>query len=113
MSKKVNVPPFLVHNPALWFQVVEAEFTQAGVSDDQMKFNYVIINLEPLYFDYIRDLMRNLPISDRYKSIKDELIRSLDRERESVWATRNDPEQRVTRSRLRRRQVATIHCPTS
>ncbi|XP_031638149.1 uncharacterized protein LOC116350495, partial [Contarinia nasturtii] len=53
---------------------MEAQFRNAGISNDNSKYNHVIAALEPQYLSMVSDLVRNPPTSDKYDSIKKRLI---------------------------------------
>lgn len=72
-----KIPPFWVHDPELWFRQVESQFTLAGITNDNTKFNYIAGNLEVRYAADIRDIMLDPPATGRYQFPKTELIRRL------------------------------------
>lgn len=73
----VKIPPFWIHNPALWFTQLEAQFAIANITQDETKFNYVLGNLEAKYAEEVCDVLSNPPATGKYQNLKDELIRRL------------------------------------
>jgi hypothetical protein len=42
----VRLPPFWAKRPAIWFAQAKAQFTLAGITSEQIKFCYVILQLD-------------------------------------------------------------------
>lgn len=76
---KVNIklPPFMTHKPAVWFAQVEFQFRTAGINDDSEKFYYVAGHLDPKLSIEVEDLILNPPAKNKYKKLKEELIKRL------------------------------------
>ncbi|XP_031619422.1 uncharacterized protein LOC116338365, partial [Contarinia nasturtii] len=70
----IKAPTFVKNEPDLFFIQMEAQFRNAGISNDNSKYNHVIAALEPQYLSMVSDLVRNPPTSDKYDSIKKRLI---------------------------------------
>jgi hypothetical protein len=51
----VRLPPIWAEQPAMWFNLAEAQFTLAGISSEQIKFCYVILQLDHWYATEVED----------------------------------------------------------
>lgn len=78
----VRLPPFWPEKPALWFAQIEANFILSGIKDEETKFLHVISQLEHRYAAEVEDLICSPPSKDRYKKLKEELIKRLSASRE-------------------------------
>ncbi|CAH4028160.1 unnamed protein product [Pieris brassicae] len=76
-SVSVKVPPFWPDEPVLWFAQIESQFTLANITADTTKYNYVVSNLDYKYVSEIKDIIKNPPTTDKYISLKTELISRL------------------------------------
>lgn len=70
----IKPPPFWRDCPDLWFLRLERQFTLAGISGDETKFNYVVSTLEQQYLKMVSDLAWNPPETNKYAAIKKALI---------------------------------------
>jgi hypothetical protein len=52
-----RLPPFWPERPAVWFAQTEAQFTLAGISNEQTKFCYVISQLDQRYTSEVEDII--------------------------------------------------------
>lgn len=73
----VKTPKFNPEDPELWFAQLEGQFTLSNISVDATKFYYVLSQLEPQHAAEIRELIVSPPASNKYETIKNELIRRL------------------------------------
>jgi hypothetical protein len=73
----VQLPPFWVERPAVWFAQAEAQFTMAGISSEQTKFYYVILQLDHRYATEVEDIVISPPERVPYTKLKTELVRRL------------------------------------
>ncbi|XP_076384287.1 uncharacterized protein LOC143262264 [Megalopta genalis] len=73
----IRIPPFWHNNPTLWFAQVEGQFALNGITADTTKFYYITSNLDYRCMEEVQDIIGNPPETDKYKKIKDELIRRL------------------------------------
>ncbi|XP_028042551.1 uncharacterized protein LOC114252246 [Bombyx mandarina] len=73
----VKTPKFNPEDPELWFAQLEGQFTLSNISADATKFYYVLSQLEPQHAAEIRELIVSPPASNKYETIKNELIRRL------------------------------------
>ena len=71
----LKLPPFWPNDPALWFAQVEAQFLTRNISAEDTKFAYVIGSLQPEIAQEVRDFLISPPTSNRYTSLKAELIK--------------------------------------
>lgn len=68
-------PPFSRANPELWFIQVESHFQVSGISSDNTKYHYIVSALDSDILSAVSDIIRNPPLDDKYKTIKDRLIK--------------------------------------
>ncbi|XP_076391771.1 uncharacterized protein LOC143266335 [Megachile rotundata] len=73
----IRVPPFWPEQPAVWFHQIEAQFVLSGVTVDSTKFYYVMSQLESKYAAEVQDIFDKPPETDKYETLKKELIRRL------------------------------------
>ncbi|XP_076764830.1 uncharacterized protein LOC143431872 [Xylocopa sonorina] len=73
----IRVPPFWPEQPQLWFNQIEAQFVLSGVTADNTKFYYVMSQLEPKYAVQVQDIFDNPPDTDKYETLKKELVQRL------------------------------------
>ncbi|CAH4034451.1 unnamed protein product [Pieris brassicae] len=83
-SVSVKMPPFWPDEPVLWFAQMESQFTLANITADTTKYNYVVSNLDYKYVSEIKDIIKNPPTTDKYISLKTELISRLSSSQERV-----------------------------
>ncbi|XP_011263135.2 uncharacterized protein LOC105255519 [Camponotus floridanus] len=72
----VRTPPFWPEDPELWFAQLEGQFTLGAITDDDVRYGYVLSKLEPRQAREIKDVITNLP-SNKYSAIKHALIQRL------------------------------------
>lgn len=73
----VRVPPFWPEKPELWFCQLESQFHLNGVTQDNTKFWYVVSQLEARYACAVEDIITNPPNTDKYATLKNELVKRL------------------------------------
>lgn len=73
----VKTPKFNPDDPELWFAQLEGQFVLSNISADATKFYYVLAQLEPQHASEIRDLVVTPPATNKYETVKAELIRRL------------------------------------
>ncbi|XP_076620046.1 uncharacterized protein LOC143341198 [Colletes latitarsis] len=73
----IHIPPFWPEQPAVWFHQVEAQFALSGVTVDTTKYYYVMSQLEPKYAAEVQDIFNNPPATEKYETLKRELVRRL------------------------------------
>ncbi|XP_076384356.1 uncharacterized protein LOC117225084 [Megalopta genalis] len=73
----IRVPPFWPEQPAIWFHQIEGQFALNGVTADTTKYNYVMSQLEPKYALEVQDIITSPPATEKYETLKGELIRRL------------------------------------
>lgn len=78
----MRVPPFWPEEPEIWFAQVEGQFEVSKITTDSTKFYYVSSNLDPLYAKEVKDIITSPPTTDKYKKLKEELIKRLSASRE-------------------------------
>lgn len=73
----VRIPPFWPEEPEIWFAQLEGQFVISGITSDSTKFNYVIGQLDNKYAREVKDLILNPPATEKYATLKNELIKRL------------------------------------
>ncbi|KAL0808859.1 hypothetical protein ABMA28_012529 [Loxostege sticticalis] len=73
----VKLPPFWSDRPAIWFAQVEAQFHLAGINNDMTMFSHVVGTIDQRIIGEIEDIIMNPPAENKYKKLKEELIRRL------------------------------------
>ena len=69
----VKLPPFWPDNIDAWFSQVESQFRIKGVTTQQTKFDYVVQAMSQSEVVKVLDLVRNLPNTNPYSTLKDNL----------------------------------------
>ncbi|XP_043263109.1 uncharacterized protein LOC122403577 [Colletes gigas] len=72
-----RIPPFWPDQPGVWFHQIEAQFTLSGVTADATKFYCVMSQLEPKYAAEVQDIFDSPPATEKYGTLKKELVRRL------------------------------------
>lgn len=70
----IRVPKFWPEKPLLWFNQLEAQFLLNGITVDATKFYYIMSQLEPKYAVEVEDILENPPATNKYETLKRELI---------------------------------------
>ena len=73
----LKLPPFWAEEPDIWFAQVEAQFDNAGVTNDVTKYNSVIVSLDPQFSKAVKDIIVSPPAANRYEKLKTELVKRL------------------------------------
>lgn len=73
----VRIPPFWPEEPEIWFAQIEGQFAISGITSDATKFHHVVSQLENKYSREVKDLIIKPPATDKYQTLKSELIRRL------------------------------------
>lgn len=71
----LKLPVFWPADPELWFAQVEAQFATRNITSDNTKFNHLIGTLSPETAAEVRDLLITPPEADKYKHLKEEIIK--------------------------------------
>jgi hypothetical protein len=74
--------PFWDERPAVWLAQTGAQFTLAGISSEQTKFCYVILQLDQHYTAEVEDIITSPPERDPYTTVKTKLVIRLSASRE-------------------------------
>lgn len=78
----VRPPPFWPEEPALWFAQMEGQFSLSNVTTDATKFYQVVAQLDHRYAKEIKDIIINPPATNKYETLKKELINRLSASRQ-------------------------------
>ena len=73
----MRMMPFWPKKVALWFRQIEAQFALNKITKDEIKFEYVIAQLDTQYLEEVEDIVCNPPDQDKYEALKQEMIRRL------------------------------------
>ena len=73
----LRLPPFWPEEPDIWFAQIEAQFENAGVTNDVTKYNCVVGHLDPQFSKEVKDVILSPPATNRYLKLKTELVRRL------------------------------------
>ncbi|UYV72853.1 PDE7B [Cordylochernes scorpioides] len=78
-----RAPPFLPNDIPLWLNQLEAAFNFANfASDDDFKYNTIIVNLDRLALICVFDIVENPPVSGKYAALKERLLLRFGRSRQ-------------------------------
>lgn len=78
----VRPPPFWPEEPALWFAQMEGQFILSNVTADATKFYHVVAQLDHRYAKEVKDIITNPPATNKYETLKKELINRLSASRQ-------------------------------
>lgn len=73
----LKVPTFSPEDPEIWFALLEGQFNNLGITDDDQKYHYVVSNIDVIQAKTVRDVVINPPLTNKYVKIKSELIKRL------------------------------------
>jgi hypothetical protein len=80
----VRLPPFWADRPAVWLAQAEAQFSLAGISNERIKFHYIISQLDHRYEAEVEDIINSPLQQDPYITLKTELLNLLSPTRERI-----------------------------
>lgn len=58
----------------MWFAQAESQFVLAGVNKDETKFHHIVAKIDQSVICHVADLVKNPPVTEKYKTIKERLI---------------------------------------
>ena len=70
----LKIPPFWASNPEAWFGMVEGQFILRNITQDNLRFYYVLRALPESAVRVLGDLMRGPPPPDAYQQLKTRLL---------------------------------------
>lgn len=73
----MRLPPFWPEKPALWFAQLEAQFALNGISQDTTQYYHVLAQLDSKYAAEVEDIIITPPTTNKYCTLKSELISRL------------------------------------
>ena len=73
----VRIPPFWPEEPALWFSQIEGQFALSNITSDATKFYYVAAQLDNQFAVEVKDIIISPPETDKYVTLKTQLIKRL------------------------------------
>ena len=71
----VKLPEFWQHDPAPWFQHIEAQFHLRGITVDDTKYYHVVAALDSSTTRRVMGLLRDPPAAGKYNALKTQLLR--------------------------------------
>lgn len=71
---KFRAPTFAHDDPEIWFMQLERNFKAANVRADSIKFDLAFGALPPRMAVEVRDIMKDLPDTKQYESLKNKVI---------------------------------------
>ena len=69
-----KIPQFSADDPEIWFALLESQFYNYNITDDHIKYTYVITNLDMSIAKTVKEIIINPPAENKYNKIKTELI---------------------------------------
>ncbi|XP_068626212.1 uncharacterized protein [Battus philenor] len=78
----VKVPPFYAAKPKLWFATLESQFVLANITSDATKYHHAVSQLEPQYAEIVENIVEGPAATNKYETLKNELIKRLSASRE-------------------------------
>lgn len=70
----VKIPPFYPDNPEWWFSQVECAFAVSGITRDETKYSYVVMNLDKTVMPLIWDVVSAPPTHLQYETLKERIL---------------------------------------
>ena len=71
----VKLPEFWQHDPAPWFQHIEAQFHLRGITVDDTKYYHVVAALDASTTRRVMGFLRDPPADGKYNALKAQLLR--------------------------------------
>ncbi|GFQ81649.1 retrovirus-related Pol polyprotein from transposon opus [Trichonephila clavata] len=69
-----KIPPFWTDKPEIWFFRVEAQFNISRITSAETKFNYLVSQLEPRFFENVWDIIKDPANTAKYSTAKERLL---------------------------------------
>ena len=69
-TTSVKLPDFWTKSPAVWFARIEAQFSTKGITQDQIKYDFVVSALDSNTAEEIQHILINPPATNKYESLK-------------------------------------------
>ena len=71
----IKLPEFWQHDPAPWFQHIEAQFHLRGITVDETKYYHVVAALDSSTTRRVMGFLREPPADGKYNALKLQLLR--------------------------------------
>lgn len=71
----VKFTPLWRSDPEIWFNQIEAQFINLGITKDATKYYHIIGTVESDVLSKVSDIVKNPPTENKYKALKERLIR--------------------------------------
>ncbi|CAB0032873.1 unnamed protein product [Trichogramma brassicae] len=69
------MPTFWQHDPKLWFDMLDSEFTSCRISEDNVKYHILLKSLGNSICVTLSSILHSLPDKEKYSKLKDYLIK--------------------------------------
>lgn len=79
----VKMPPFWPNKANLWFAQLDGQFALSNITSDVTKFYHVISLLDIKYAEEVEDIITKPPATEKYETIKKELLARLSASKEN------------------------------
>ena len=66
----IKLPGFWQHDPAPWFQHIEAQFHLRGITVDDTKYYHVVAALDSSTTRRVMGFLRDPPAAEKYNALK-------------------------------------------
>lgn len=73
-ASNIKIPPFWRDEPDIWFIQIEASFSIAKITKDEIKYHLLIANLDTSVLPFIADILRNPPNTHKYEALKNRIL---------------------------------------
>ena len=70
----VNISPFWLADPQIWFAQIEAKFYTRGITAENTMFDHIVASLTPEYAQEVSDFILSPPESTPYTQLKKQLL---------------------------------------
>ncbi|GFR08686.1 transposon Ty3-I Gag-Pol polyprotein [Trichonephila clavata] len=70
----VKLPPIWTNNIKLWFVHSESNFALSAITNDQTKYNNIIVAIDPETLSSVSDILFKPPATNKYNDFKERLI---------------------------------------
>ncbi|XP_055612396.1 uncharacterized protein LOC129758797 [Uranotaenia lowii] len=71
----IKIGPFWKRDPALWFAQVEAQFTLAGIIQEDTRYFHVLSAIDSEILACCSDIIRDPPAVDKYTTVKERILK--------------------------------------
>lgn len=76
MRVMVKVPPFWAASPDIWFAQIEAQFVNAGITQDSTKYFTVVGAIDASILAQVSEIILNPPNENKYRALKEQMLKT-------------------------------------